>query len=488
MTLHRHPWFIATLVSVSLSSIAVGQSALGAWQSGGASEPTLRVRALAHGMWAIRQGKRSNAEAPFMYLIAGTRRALLLDTGADPTDGTPVPLVETVDSLLATLRPARIDSLIVLHSHAHSDHRAHDGAFAARRRTWVIPADTASVMRALALPTWPSVPGRLDLGGRALDILPTPGHERAHLMIYDARTRFLFGGDMLYPGLLTVRDLQAFRASVSRLMAFAASHPIRAVLGAHVEMSATRGLLYPLGSTVQPDEHVLALPGASVRTLARMVDEAGDFVGTLFDDAIALARVRPASSDRSATHGMLLFGRERLYFSHLPMARSPHDYQLIFEGRLPDSTLALYRADAAQHDTTVFTIEPTEQWVLPHAVQHDTTFLAHVYRGHFERGGVRIASSVPIRVARVVMFRRFESGDAPAANDWISVGSSGDRYLLHRIAGRNDVDQVLHLCPGRRTMRVGARVRVTRARVGAETAAGRICRVVYEERGDLAAP
>jgi glyoxylase-like metal-dependent hydrolase (beta-lactamase superfamily II) len=482
------------LASLSTTALTAQRpAALDAWQSGSAAEPVLRVQALAPDMWVIRQGKRSNAEAPFMYLIAGTRRALLLDTGARATDGRAVPLVATVDSLLATLPGARRpDSLLVLHSHGHGDHRAHDAQLAARPNTHVIAADTAAIMAALNLREWPSDIGHIALGDRELLVLPTPGHERAHLMLYDARTKFLFGGDMLYPGLLTVRDLAAFRASVERLTRFAATHPIRAVLGAHVEMSATPGRMYTLGTIEQPDEHTLALPATSMRTLARMVRDAGDFVGELYDDDIALARITTPSKDPPSTHGMLLFGRERLFLSHLPMARSPHDYQLVFEAVLPDSVLQRYRLDATQHDSVIYTVEPTQRWVLPNTIRRDTVFTAHLYRGHFERGGARIASDVMVRVRRVIMFRRFESDAAAQPDDWFSVGEPHDRYLVHWISGQGDADQVMRVCGSARRMRDGAHVRVTPTergvRVGTVTPVGRVCRAYYEEREDLAAP
>src|SRR5215212_3920941 len=35
--------------------------------------------------------------------------------------------------------------------------------------------------------------------------------------------------------------------------------------------------------------------------------------------------------ERPAFHGMVLFGEQTAYLSHLPMFMSPHDYQAIFE-------------------------------------------------------------------------------------------------------------------------------------------------------------
>jgi glyoxylase-like metal-dependent hydrolase (beta-lactamase superfamily II) len=488
---HRTLW--APLMALALGPCAISAQVTGAagvWNGGAADEPVLRIRRHAPGFWIIRQGKRSNAEAPFMYLIAGRDSALLLDTGAKPTDGRAVPLVRVVDSLLATLDAHRVWPVLVLHSHGHGDHRALDTALTARPQTHVIPADTAALVAQLGLTAWPDAPAvSIELGRRTVLVLPTPGHQAAHIMLYDARTRVLLSGDMLYPGLLTVRDLPAFRASVARLERFAAAHPIRLVLGAHVEMSREPRRMYPLGSVAQPAEHALALAPTSVHRLAVATRNAGDFIADVPGDDFILGRVQPASTDLASTHGMLLFGRERVFLSHLPMSRAPHDYQLVFEAQLPEDVLRQYRSDVAAHPNEPYTLEPASQWVLPRTIRTDSVFRAHVYRGHFERGGVRIASDVAVTVRQVVMFRKLEPTDIPQPGAWFTVGSAAEQFLIHRIAGRGDVDEVLTLCPGARLVPDGTAIVLApdgEKRVGSRTPLGAICRVVYAERGDLA--
>lgn len=458
------------------------------WNGGVPGESVLQVRRHAPGFWIIRQSKRSNAEAPFMYLIAGRDSAMLLDTGAAPTDSVPLPLVALVDSLLATLRSGSMMPLLVLHSHGHTDHRHLDAEFARRARTQVIAADTTALMARFALSRWPSGIGVLELGGRRLQVIPTPGHQTAHLMVYDARTQALLSGDMLYPGLLTVRDLAAFRASATRLQQFAATHPIRHVLGAHVEMTSTPGRMYPLGTVAQSDEHALALPAAAIRALVDALADAGDFVREVTRDDFILGRVQAPGTDRPSTHGMLMFGRDRVFLSHLPMSRAPHDYQLVFEAGLPESTLAQYRLDVASHPDSIYTLEPAAQWILPNTISRDTTFSAHLYRGHFERGGTRIASDISVTVLALIMFRRFDATDTVRPSAWFAVGSAREQFLLHRIAGRGDVDQVVQLCAGGRGGRDGQRAVVEAGAtmsIGTATPFGRVCRVLYSERADL---
>lgn len=94
-----------------------------------------------------------------------------------------------------------------------------------------------------------------------------PGHQTAHIALYDRETGLLFTGDTLYPGLLFISDWATYRTSVGRLAQFVASHPIAHVLGAHVEMSATPRQVYPYGTTYQPNEHVLQLAASHVTAL-----------------------------------------------------------------------------------------------------------------------------------------------------------------------------------------------------------------------------
>src|SRR4051794_23281680 len=86
------------------------------WYAGGATcaGPQLQVRAYDRDFFILRQAACTNYEKPFLYLIFGKDRALLLDTGAGRID-----LVTPIDSLL---RMHGTRDLVVAHSHAHGDH------------------------------------------------------------------------------------------------------------------------------------------------------------------------------------------------------------------------------------------------------------------------------------------------------------------------------------------------------------------------------
>jgi hydroxyacylglutathione hydrolase len=232
------------------------------WMHGAAScaqsmDPELQVHAYNESTYIIRQDKCRTFEAPFVYLVLGAERALLLDTGATPTAA----LRDTVMPLVG----AR--SLLVAHTHAHGDHVASDDRFVGQPSTTVVGTTVGAVQAAFGIDPWPTGAGEVDLGGRVLDVLGIPGHEQTHIALYDRETGLLFTGDSLYPGLLFISDWTVYRASMQRLADFVATHAIAHVLGAHVEMTSTAGINYPYGTVFQPAEHVLQLEATHVAEL-----------------------------------------------------------------------------------------------------------------------------------------------------------------------------------------------------------------------------
>jgi glyoxylase-like metal-dependent hydrolase (beta-lactamase superfamily II) len=269
----------STLAAAALILIGAAPGGIGPrfapWINGTTPhEPETQVQRIDADTFVIRQSVETNFEAPFLYLLFGHDRALLIDSGAGGLLVRP-----TVDRLIAAWearhggRPIR---LIVAHSHGHGDHHAGDDEFRVRPDTEVVGLKPEQVAAFFAIREWPQAIGGYDLGGRRLTIVPTPGHEPAHIMIYDARTRLLFSGDMLYPGRLYVpRDrFDVFRASADRLASFAKTHPIRALLGAHIEMTTTPGQDYPMQTSAHPSEHGLALPPSAIDELDKAVTAA----------------------------------------------------------------------------------------------------------------------------------------------------------------------------------------------------------------------
>jgi glyoxylase-like metal-dependent hydrolase (beta-lactamase superfamily II) len=270
------PALLALTCTLQLGAAPPEAPQFATWIDGtGAAEPEIQVQAIDADTFVIRQSVRTNFEAPFLYLLFGKNEALLIDSGAGGLRIRPA-----VDRLIADWQARHANRsirLVVAHSHSHGDHHAGDDEFRDRPETQVVGLAPTEVAAFFHIKDWPREIGHTDLGGRMLDVIPTPGHQPAHIMVYDRRTKVLFSGDMLYPGRLYVpRDkFGAFRESADRLAAFAAGHPIGALLGAHIEMTSTPGQDYPMEAPTHPSERPLALASSAIGELQQAVTKMG---------------------------------------------------------------------------------------------------------------------------------------------------------------------------------------------------------------------
>jgi hydroxyacylglutathione hydrolase len=222
------------------------------------TDPPLQVHAYCPHTWLLRQSKDATFEAPFVAVLVGMDRALLLDSGATHDAS----VRETVDRLLPRRHP-----LVVAHTHAHGDHRAGDGSFADRSDTVVVGTDLASVRDFFGFTDWPARTVRFELGDRTLELVGIPGHEQSSVAVWDPWSGLLFTGDTVYPGRLYVEDMPAFTDSLQRLVAFGEARPVAHVLGCHIEMTSRPGSDYPFGCRYQPDEPPPQLTIADVRAV-----------------------------------------------------------------------------------------------------------------------------------------------------------------------------------------------------------------------------
>lgn len=151
-----------------------------------------------------------------------------------------------------------------------------------------------------------------------------------------------------------------------------------------------------------------------------------------------------AIGDPAAVHGMLLFGNNKIYVSHLPMFHSPHDCQVLLEVGLEPEAKKLFLADQTTHpDQRIYTLVP-ERFVLPEMVQRPKPFKATLVRGHFERGGTDILVGTQVSIQKVVYFSKLNpKANPPAALQYILFGIPGETFLAHFISGRPNFDQVL---------------------------------------------
>ncbi|MEJ7821681.1 MAG: MBL fold metallo-hydrolase [Chitinophagaceae bacterium] len=241
------------------------------------TDPSIQVVQLNRSTWILRQNKCVHYEAPFMYLFLGSKTALLMDTGATE-DEKQFPLYETVRKLIEQWEKeikGHID-LIVAHTHSHKDHTAADVQFKNKPRTIVVGLKIDDVKSFFNFQNWPLENSKLDLGGRVLEFIPIPGHQIASVAAYDDKTKLLLTGDSFYPGRLYIDDWKAFKLSTQRLTDFVNKHQVNYILGNHIEMTKTAGKDYPIGTTFQPDEHILPLKSKDLILLDKALKQLGE--------------------------------------------------------------------------------------------------------------------------------------------------------------------------------------------------------------------
>ena len=237
-------------------------------------EPPLEVHSYDAKTFVLRESLCSTFEAPFMYLLVGQTRALLIDTG-DVADPQAMPLASMVDRLVLGAAQHSLP-LLVVHTHRHLDHRAGDPQFEHRAGVEVVGYDLDHVKQYYGFAHWPDGLAHINLGGRTVDVIPTPGHNETHVAFYDRNTALFFSGDFLLPGRLLIDDAGADLASAERVASFVRDKPVTAVLGGHIER-ATNGALFLWQSTYHPHERSLAMSKADLLALPAALREFNGF-------------------------------------------------------------------------------------------------------------------------------------------------------------------------------------------------------------------
>jgi enterochelin esterase-like enzyme/glyoxylase-like metal-dependent hydrolase (beta-lactamase superfamily II) len=159
------------------------------------------------GIWHIRDERGG-----VMYLVAGTERALLIDTGFGEGD---------LPAHIATLTDLPV---IVVNTHFHGDHTLGNKHFA---EVYIHTEDAPLVQQPSAKLISIYDGYTFDLGGRALRVITVPGHTPGSICLLDKTARILFTGDSPRPGavwlhLPTSTTVQAFFTGLLRLRTFTA--------------------------------------------------------------------------------------------------------------------------------------------------------------------------------------------------------------------------------------------------------------------------
>ena len=231
--------------------------------------PEWQVHEYNPNFFILRQSPCTDYEKPFIFLLFGKDKAMLVDTGSRNGNLTPT-LQLTIKNWLQRNGRTSIP-LIVTHTHEHEDHTWGDKGLQSMSDPSIpvtfVAASVEANKQFFGISHWPEDIGHVDLGGRALDIIPIPGHSAASVAFYDHNTGVLLSGDTMYPGRLYVQDFPAFQSSVERLIKFTEGKPVAHLLGNHIEESSTPFLDYPVGTMYQPNEHELAMARGSLLEL-----------------------------------------------------------------------------------------------------------------------------------------------------------------------------------------------------------------------------
>lgn len=212
------------------------------------------------------------AEEVISYLIVGSRRALLFDTGMG---------IASIRAVVDQLTPLPVT---VLNSHTHYDHvggnrefsdimgmdtaftreRAAKGYFNEVMRAEVRPENLCGPLpKGFDASAYHVPPFRitrevrdgsvLDLGGRKLEVIAVPGHTPDSIALLDRAHRLLFTGDTFYVGPIWLfepeTDFEAYARSTARLAALAGE--VDLLLPAHNTPAASPAYLAKLRDAAQ---------------------------------------------------------------------------------------------------------------------------------------------------------------------------------------------------------------------------------------------
>ncbi len=196
---------LVAVVLLNLAAAALAQPAA----TGAQKEPWYKATRVADKVWRIDEHGNDN-----LYLVEGTKQAMLIDTGLGA--GRLADFVKTLTTL----------PIVVVNTHGHGDHAGGNNFFP---QAYAHPAEFDAIKgmnnpegrRAAAERYAKSNPGlelvsaeeagrlasspatllalkdgqTFDLGGRTLEVIEQPGHTPGEIVLLDKANRLLFGGD-----------------------------------------------------------------------------------------------------------------------------------------------------------------------------------------------------------------------------------------------------------------------------------------------------
>ena len=162
--------------------------------------------------------------------------------------------------------------------------------------------------------------------------------------------------------------------------------------------------------------------------------------------AIFTTNLGSARADIPSIHGMLLFGQETNYASHLPMFHAPHDYQLLMELEFKEVTgskaLELY-AELKKEEHKLFTLVPEKMDLSLVISGEKSNFSAHIFKDHFERGGENLGA-VQVKVSKIIFSDTLDPDKTTnSQEEYFVFGKEGEYFAAHVIGGAPNFDAIV---------------------------------------------
>ena len=216
------------------------------------SDPWFEVYKIRPGVFAIYEPHQF--EEVISYLVVGSRKAILFDTGMG------------ISNIKAVVEQLTKIPVSVINSHTHNDHvgdnwrfsdvygmptdftRANAKGSNADAQAELAPGSICGSLpagfdaktyrtRPFHISHWLHDGEKIELGARTLEVIATPGHTPDAIALLDTKNGFLFTGDTFYLGPIWLfrpeTDLDAYVASVKKLAAL--SPRLQLLLPAHNE-------------------------------------------------------------------------------------------------------------------------------------------------------------------------------------------------------------------------------------------------------------
>lgn len=233
------------------SEVFGGAAAFGGWAHNPRASPFARVEKISSRVWLVVEDDRFG-ENPFMYIIAGTQKIVLVDTGVG-TGG-----AHTYAAWVRAWVSEHLDAsadlpILVINTHCHFDHvggnagfalsggevaaSSHDRAFTAAALDPLRDASLAAEYGCVELTPyhvsrWLDHEECIAIDGDAKDglvVLHTPGHTPDSLCLWLASERLLFVGDSVYPYAPIIcsnldSSLSDFESSIAMLIDLVRAH------------------------------------------------------------------------------------------------------------------------------------------------------------------------------------------------------------------------------------------------------------------------